>query len=162
SGARMRPGPSWRVSAGNGAWPARRSPVAPRKKIRRALFDPRPDRNEAGEGPWAATVAAGPRGRQGQEALMLGLFHRFAKSFRPAPGPGRQFGFRPEVEGLGGSTSAGGDRRLPVRPEVEQLEERRVMSSSGVISAITDNGGQTAVFALGTDQHVYEYSPTQT
>src|SRR5262249_37420111 len=38
----------------------------------------------------------------------------------------------------------------------------RVMSSSGVISAITDNGGQTAVFALGTDQHVYEYSPTQT
>src|SRR5205085_8106160 len=43
------------------------------------------------------------------------------------------------------------------RPEVEQLEERRLLSSSGVISAITDNSGHTTVFAIGTDQGVYQY-----
>src|SRR5262249_17885029 len=86
-------------------------------------------------------------------------FHRFAKSVRPACRPGHPAGFRPEVEGLGGTSTSSGRRRLPVRPEVEQLEERRLMSSSGVISAITDNRGETTVFAIGTNAQVYEFSP---
>jgi hypothetical protein len=73
-----------------------------------------------------------------------------------------QWSARLGVEGFGDESSLGSGRSLPVRPAVEQLEERRLMSSSGVISAITDNAGQTAVFALGTDLRVYEYSPTQT
>jgi hypothetical protein len=63
------------------------------------------------------------------------------------------------VESLGGGSSLGGGRRMPVRPEVEQLEERRLMSSSGVISAITDNSGRTTVFELSGNGQVYEYNP---
>src|SRR5262249_20097815 len=73
---------------------------------------------------------------------------------------GRRRSFLPGIETFGGSFDSG--RSRPVRPEVEQLEERRLLSSSGVISAVTDNGGQTTVFALGTDLRVYELSPTQT
>ena len=92
---------------------------------------------------------------------MLGLLHRFAKSGRPARRTGHPAGFRPEVEGLGGSTHGSGGRRLPVRPEVEPLEERRLMSSSGVISAVTDNSGSTTVFALGSDHSVYKFFAAQ-
>jgi hypothetical protein len=48
---------------------------------------------------------------------------------------------------------------MSARPEVEQLEERRLMSSSGVISAITDNRGQTTAFVIGANAQVYEYNP---
>src|SRR5262249_10538668 len=66
---------------------------------------------------------------------------------------------RPEVEGLGCGSYAG-SRRLPARPAVEQLEERRLMTSSGVISAVTDLSGQETVFAIGANAQVYEYSTT--
>jgi hypothetical protein len=89
---------------------------------------------------------------------MLGFFARVARSVRPARRPGRQAGFRPEVEGLGGTRNGSG-RRLPMRPEVEQLEERRLMSTSGVISAITDNRGQTVVFEVSGNGQVYELNP---
>jgi hypothetical protein len=39
------------------------------------------------------------------------------------------------------------------------MEERRLMSSSGVISAITDNRGQTVAFEIGSNGQVYEFNP---
>ncbi len=62
------------------------------------------------------------------------------------------------IESLGGAPSLGG-HTMPVRPEVEQLEERRLMSSSGVVSAITDNYGHTTVFEIGGNGQVYELNP---
>jgi hypothetical protein len=53
-----------------------------------------------------------------------------------------------------------GARSLAVRPEVEQLEERRLLSSSGVVSAITDNYGHTTAFEIGGNGQVYELNPT--
>lgn len=42
------------------------------------------------------------------------------------------------------------------RPELEALEERRVLSSStGLLSSITDNFGHTVTYAIGSDHNVY-------
>src|SRR5262249_42208960 len=70
---------------------------------------------------------------------------------------GRRRSFLPGIETFGGSLDSG--RSRPVRPEVEQLEERRLMSSSGVISAVTDNRGQTTLFEVAANAQVYELSP---
>jgi hypothetical protein len=90
--------------------------------------------------------------------LFRALFSRPASRTRRSADAGSRLG----LECLSGGSFSRRNSRPSVRPEVEHLEERRVMSTSGVISAITDNAGQTSVFAIGTDQRVYELSPTQT
>jgi hypothetical protein len=44
------------------------------------------------------------------------------------------------------------------RPQLETLEDRQLLSSAGVISAITDLDGRTTVFAIGTNNGVYASS----
>src|SRR5262249_32307617 len=41
------------------------------------------------------------------------------------------------------------------RLELECLEDRQLLSTSGVISSITDPGGHPTVFAIGTDSRLY-------
>ena len=60
---------------------------------------------------------------------MFGFFSRPGKSVRRARRHARGGVFRPVVEALGGGPPPGG-RRADVRPEAEQLEERRLLSSS--------------------------------
>jgi hypothetical protein len=90
------------------------------------------------------------------QALSALFFGNASTSRRPEAARSRL-----EIEALGGPPLRAVNRPSAL-PAVEQLEERRVLSTSGVISAITDNTGQTAVFALGTDQRIYEMSATQT
>jgi hypothetical protein len=90
---------------------------------------------------------------------MLGFFKRFVKYALRTHPCGHKNSFQPDLEGLGGRWSGSSGRRHPMRPEVEQLEERRLMSSSGVISAITDNRGQTVAFEIGSNGQVYELNP---
>jgi hypothetical protein len=49
-------------------------------------------------------------------------------------------------------------RRPSFRPQLESLEDRQLLSSAGVISAITDVSGRTTVFAIGTNNRVYASS----
>jgi hypothetical protein len=65
--------------------------------------------------------------------------------------------FRPGVEQLGGGvrTASRAARRPSFRPEAEQLEERMVLSSSGVISSITAPSNLTYVFAVGSNGQVH-------
>jgi hypothetical protein len=52
----------------------------------------------------------------------------------------------------GRSTARG---RRSFKPDLEQLGERQLLSGSGVISSITDAGGNTSVFAIGRDNRIY-------
>src|SRR5262249_19313439 len=63
------------------------------------------------------------------------------------------------LESLSGGSSLDSSRRLPVAPHGEHLEARCLMSSLGVISAVTDNAGRTVVFTIGSDQQVWELNP---
>jgi len=63
----------------------------------------------------------------------------------------------PQCEALGGGwAGATTARRLQAPPQCEVLEERNLMSSSGVMSAITDNFGNHVVFAIGGNNAVWE------
>jgi hypothetical protein len=65
--------------------------------------------------------------------------------------------FLPEIEMLGRAPSwAPAARRQPVQPELETLEARDLLSSSGVLSAITDCFGNHVAFAIGGDHAIWE------
>jgi hypothetical protein len=58
------------------------------------------------------------------------------------------------------SRRSAADSRRSFKPVLESLEDRQLPSSAGVISAITDGGGRTTLFAIQSDGRVWEkYQP---
>jgi hypothetical protein len=56
---------------------------------------------------------------------------------------------------LSQSTRSSTRGRRSFKPDLEQLGERQLLSGSGVLSSITDSGGNTSVFAIGRDNRIY-------
>jgi hypothetical protein len=91
-------------------------------------------------------------------------FLKALRRFSHLNGRSERNSFRPGLECLGGGFSSeapGRSRPHTFRPELEILEERRVMTTSGNISAVVDNLGHAVEYGIAPNHSVVEYAPGQ-